>query len=104
VQPLDWTGGALHAMLRARTPIATPYIYDFVFYHHVDTDYIRSLRGRFLTAFDAARPRYVIEVFMKGTVAGPGTTHRFDELRARLNHDYRIAVPGDGYAIYERLR
>lgn len=104
VQPLDWTGGAIDAMLQARAPIATPYIYDFVFYHHVDTSYIQQQRQRFLEAFDRARPRFVIEVFMKGTVAGPRTAQTFEDLDTRLHADYRIVYPGDGFVIYERRR
>ncbi|MBL8107881.1 MAG: hypothetical protein JNJ72_20100, partial [Anaerolineales bacterium] len=31
VQPLDWTGGTLLAMLQTRAPIATEYVFDFYF-------------------------------------------------------------------------
>ena len=44
VQPLDWTSGAVHAMLRARVPVATPYICDYHFYHHISISYIQTLR------------------------------------------------------------
>ena len=50
VQPLDWTGGAVHAMLLARAQLATPFMYDFHFYHHVSHPYIQRLRRRFLHA------------------------------------------------------
>src|SRR5262245_27919401 len=60
VQPLDWTGGAVHAMLRARARLATSFIYDFHFYHHLEEPYIQSLRRRFLAELDRAHPRFVI--------------------------------------------
>lgn len=48
VQPLDWTGGTLLAMLETRAYIATPYVFDFYFYHHVSNSYIQSLRADFM--------------------------------------------------------
>ena len=43
VQPLDWTGGVVHAMLLSRVEIATPFIYDFHFYHHTFKHYASDL-------------------------------------------------------------
>src|SRR2546430_1427419 len=31
VQPIDWTDGVIHAMLRLEIPSATPFYYDYVF-------------------------------------------------------------------------
>lgn len=104
VQPLDWTGGAIHAMLISRAQIATPFIYDFHFYHHVSNNYIQNLRGRFLSSFGAAKPRFVIMITAedKPWVSGPDTTRDFPELRRLLDEHYTPAHKGDGFVIYGR--
>lgn len=104
VQPLDWTGGAVHAMLIARAEIATPFIYDFHFYHHVSNPYTQDLRRRFLEALEASRPRFVIEVeTRKPWVSGPGTSREFPELRGFLDGHYAPVFQGEGYTIHERV-
>jgi hypothetical protein len=103
VQPLDWTGGAVHAMLLARAQPATPFLYDFVLYHHVSEPYIQRQRQRFITALDAANPRFVLQVYRdKPFVTGPGTTVSFPELDRRLASGYAVVLQGDGIRILER--
>lgn len=104
VQPLDWTGGALLAMLETRAHIATPYIFDFYFYHHVSTPYIQSLRADFMSDLQETHPRFVVEVTAidKPWLSGQDTTREFPELRAFLNENYSVTVQEDDYAIYER--
>ncbi len=104
VQPLDWTGGTLLAMLETRTHIATAYVFDFYFYHHVSTPYIQSLRADFMRQLQAAPPRFVIEVTAldKPWVGGEDTSRDFPELRAFLNGNYSITIQKDDYTIYER--
>lgn len=103
VQPLDWTGGSLLAMLETRARIATPYVFDFYFYHHVSNPYIQSLRADFITDLQAANPRFVIEVTAidKPWVSGADTSREFPELRIFLDENYSIAVQKDDYTIYE---
>ena len=101
VQPLDWTGGAAHAMLRAKAHLATPYIYDVHFYHHVSHAYIQDLRRRFIVDMTSVRPRFVVEIVKgKDTVRGPDTTQAFPELRALLQSRYTTAQRTDEYVIY----
>ena len=104
VQPLDWTGGTLLAMLETRAPIATPYVFDFYFYHHVSNPYIQSLRADFVQQLAAASPRFIIEVTAidKPWVSGEDTTREFPELRAFLNENYSVTMDRDDYIIYER--
>lgn len=103
VQPLDWTGGAVHAMLIARAEIATPFVYDFYFYHHVSNPFIQKLRGRFMAAMTAAPPRFVIQIeTRKPWPSGEDTTREFPELQQLLDSHYSVASRGDGYTIYER--
>jgi len=104
VQPLDWTGGVVHGMLLARARPATPYLYDFPFYHHVSNPYVFELRGRFLEALREARPRYVIEIpgEEKPWLRGIDTTRDFNKLRRFLDTNYAEVVNRNGYVVYER--
>lgn len=104
VQPLDWTGGSLLAMLENRAPIATSYVFDFYFYHHVSNPYIQSLRADFMTQLSESKPRFIIEVTAidKPWVSGEGTTRDFPELRAFLNEYYSVTMEKEDYIIYER--
>jgi hypothetical protein len=104
VQPLDWVGGAVHAMLITRAKIATPFIYDEYFYHDINLPYIQQVRQRFIGDLESAMPRFVIEVYDDGPYSeptGPNTSRDFPELRAFLAENYSIVKEGQGYRIYE---
>ena len=103
VQPLDWTGGAVHAMLILRARIATPFIYNFHFYHDVSNDYIEGLRKKFMDEMRRSPPRFIIRVEDKDEpwVQGQDTTREFKELQDLLDKDYRVVDEGNGYLIYE---
>jgi hypothetical protein len=104
VQPLDWVGGAVHAMLIARVKIATPFIYDEYFYHHLNLPYVQALRKRFVVDLQGAMPRFVVEVYDDGPNSeptGPNTSRDFPELRAFLAENYSVVKEGQGYRIYE---
>jgi hypothetical protein len=103
VQPLDWTGGTLLAMLETRAHVATPYIFDFYFYHHVSNPYIQSLRADFMNELQATSPRFIIEVIAadKPWVTGADTSREFPELRAYLEANYSVTIDKDDYLIYE---
>ena len=102
VQALDWTGGAIHAMLIAEAPLATRFMYDYHFYHHVSNPFIRSLRGEFMAQLARAHPRFIIEVQInKPRVWGVDTTRSFPELESFVARNYRVAFQGDGYRIHE---
>jgi hypothetical protein len=102
VQPLDWTGGAVQAMLVLEARIATPYMYDFHFYHHVSDPYIQTLRQRFISGLQASRPRFVIQMLARPMPSGPDTTREFPELTRFLAENYQVASEGKGYTILER--
>lgn len=104
VQPLDWTGGTLLAMLDTRTRIATPYVFDFYFYHHVSNPYIQSLRADFMDELQKSSPRFIIEVTAidKPWITGKDTSREFPELRAFLDANYSVTIQKADYVIYER--
>jgi hypothetical protein len=103
VQPLDWTGGTLLAMLKTHARIATPYIFDFYFYHHVSRPYIQGLRADFINDLQLAKPRFIVEVTAidKPWITGPDTSREFPELRAFLDKNYSVTIHKDDYVIYE---
>ena len=103
VQPLDVVdGGVIHAMLMTRTRIATKFIADMHFYHHVNDPYIQQLRREFLRELQAARPRVIIDALFKPYFSGPDATGNFPELQQFLAEQYVIVVNTPRYRIYER--
>jgi hypothetical protein len=103
VQPLDWSGGSIHAMLLAKADLATRFMYDYHFYHHVSSPYIQGLRRTFISQLRDAPPRFIIAVYTnKPWVTGADTTNEFPELSQFLYSCYRMAHQGDGYSILER--
>ncbi len=103
VQPLDWTGGTLLAMLQTRAPLATRYVFDFYFYHHVSNPYIQGLRKDFLRQLSEAKPRFIVEVTAidKPWISGEDTSREFPELREFLNQNYSIEVDEGDFIIYK---
>ncbi len=103
VQPLDWTGGAVHGMLMARAPLATRFMYDFHFYHHVSSPYIRRLRREFIVELREKPPRFVIQVLEnRSWPTGPDTTTEFPELQGFLKQHYTTVQQGTTYNILEK--
>jgi len=106
VQSIDWNGGALHAMRISRAVVATRFICDFQFYHHVSTPYIQQLRKNFLTELGQAMPTFVIDVYKAGDnipeISGVDTTHEFPELRDFIEQQYRKDYAGNGFDIFRK--
>jgi hypothetical protein len=104
VQPLDWTGGTLQAMLDTRASLATPFVFDFYLYHHVSQPFIQDLRVRFMQALEAAAPEYILEVTAmdKPWVSGPDTSRAFPALEQFLAGGYALDAEREGYRIYRR--
>lgn len=104
VQPLDWTGSSLHAMLRARVRIATRFLEDVHFYHHVSSPYVQGLRASLLRELRLVRPRYVVEVEEPGWAPSADSHRPFSELRALLEEEYEVVERDADYAIHELRR
>ncbi len=104
VQPLDWTGGAIAAMLQARAHPATRFLCDTTFSHHVSHPYIRALRASFMEEMASSRPRFVLEVLgsHKPMVSGPDVSYDFPELRAFLTRNYHSVMARPDCIIHER--
>jgi hypothetical protein len=103
VQALDWTAGALEALLRADRQTATRFLYDFPFYHHVSSPYTQQLRSRFIAALNAAAPEVIVEMTKgKPVPVGPGTSTAFPELARVLRENYAVDVQTEYYTLYRR--
>lgn len=101
VQPLDWTEGSLHAMLLSETVAATPFIYNYHFYHYISNPYIQEMRKRLLSELNEGMPRFLIEVDDELRPTGLDTTDSFVELEDFVQQHYVVALQGEGYRIYE---
>jgi hypothetical protein len=106
VQPLDWTGGAVHAMLISKAKLATPFLYDFHFYHNISNPYIQSLKKKFIESLKKSHPRFIIRIFAedKPWSSGIDTTREFLALQELLDQEYWVVSQGKGYNIYEYHR
>jgi hypothetical protein len=101
VQVLDTTEGGIHALLRLRAVQPTRFIYDFPFYHDIQTRTVQRLRAEFLAGFDAHPPKFVV-LFERGwPVGGYERIDAFPGLRERLSA-YRVDRRRDGYIVYAR--
>jgi hypothetical protein len=102
VQVLDTSEGGAHVLLLLGAVEPTRFVYDFHFYHDVQSPVIRRLRAEFIHDLDAHPPRWVV-LFERGwPTGGYERLERFPELRDRLMARYRTAVRGDGWRIYAR--
>jgi hypothetical protein len=104
VQPLDWTGGgAVQAMLMTRAQVATRFINDFHFYHHLSNPYIQGLRKELIGELKAAPPRFIIRYAGgdKPWVRGEDTTQEFGSLENFIEKNYQAVMDEDGITIYE---
>jgi hypothetical protein len=102
VQPLDWAGGTLHGMLISKAVVATPYIYDYHFYHHVSSPYIQRIRREFLEQLSREPPRLIIDMAVKSRPAGADTARDFPALRSFVAKNYSGVYRGKGFTIFER--
>lgn len=103
VQPLDWANGAIHAMLLARSTLATRFMYDYHFYHHTSSPVVRGLRQEFLEELRRAAPRFVVEVTAdKPWFPAADSPDAFPELYQHVGEHYRVAARGDAFVLYER--
>ena len=102
VQALDWTGGALHAMLKAEAKTATRFIYDFHFYHHINSPYIIRLKKEFIDELEKSKPEFIIRILEnRPWPGGENTSRNFNELDDFIDRNYYVVKEGQGYKIYE---
>ena len=102
VQMLDTSDGGAHALLRLRVREPTRFVYDFHFFHDVDTPFVRALRAELVRGLDARPPRLVV-VFERGWPAGGyERIDSFPELAERLARRYELVNATPTYRIYAK--
>ena len=104
IQPIDWTNGTIHAMLRLGARIGTPFFYDYHFHHNVSNPFIQELRARYITAFTVNRPDVVIRAAQYPRPSGVDTDSAFPELDAILGARYCVVTTDPEFTIYERCQ
>ncbi len=104
VQPLDIVEGVVDAMRRAHAPLATSFVYDFHFYHHVHDPFVVRLRARFLRELRESRPYFVIASLPGRRVRpyGEDTENDWPELDGYLRENYEIHRDEDGFRWWRR--
>jgi len=120
VQVLDTSDGGIHALLRRRLVEPTRFLYDFHFFHHVDTPMIQRLRTEFIHDLVTRRPAFIVvtrwdwlgagyeradllDAFATDVGPPPGEPSRaFPALQDLLAERYRLERQGDGYRIYTK--
>ena len=100
VQVLDTTDGGVHALLRARLPEPTRFLYDFHFFHDVERPAIRALRAEFIDALESRPPRYIVVFRTSWPRGGYERLERFPELARLLRTRYVVDVEQPRYTIY----
>ena len=88
-------------MLIAGARPATPYIYDYHFYHYVSDPYIQEIRRRHISRLHAEPPRFLIDVDDQLRPTGIDTTDTFPELDRFVVENYDVVMTGKGYRILE---
>ena len=102
VQVLDTSDGGAHALLRLRVREPTRFIYDFHFFHDVETPFVRALRAELVRGLDARPPRLIV-LFERGWPAGGyERIDAFPELADRLAGRYEIVSVSPSYRIYAK--
>jgi hypothetical protein len=100
VQVLDTTEGGAHALLRLGLRQPTRFVYDFHFFHDVDTAIVRALRAELIHGLDARPPRFVV-LFEQGWPSGGYDRIRaFPELAERLATRYQVVAARPGVRLH----
>ena len=103
-QPLDVTSGAVHAMLLAKVDLATPFMYDFHFYHHPGSKINKRLRKRFIASLQESQPRFLIVATKPWRSIGYKSARKFSELDELILNEYEAIYAGTALVLMERKR
>lgn len=102
VQILDTSGGGAHALLRLRLRQPTRFVYDFHFFHDVDTPVVRALRAELIAGLDARPPRAIV-LFEEGwPTGGYERVDAFPELAGRLATRYELVADRAGFRLHAK--
>lgn len=102
VQPLDLTGGVLHAMLLAQKAPSTRFIYDVFFYNEVTSPFSVNARTEFIETIRQHPPSLVVLSAQSwpNRTLGFNRLNRFLELRKFLEDRYVVCTQNEDYWLY----
>ena len=100
IQPIDWTGGAIHAMLRTKHKIATKFLYDYHFYHAVEQEYIQMLQKEYLMEIKTKKPEYILEVKDRPRIK---TSYVFEEFDTYIASNYFVLANKERFKVYQKI-
>lgn len=102
VQVLDTTDGGIHALLRLGAAQPTRFIYDFHFFHDVQTPAIQTLRAELMQGLTRRPPRFIVLFARSWPRSGYDRVDGFPELRHYLASSYRAEPEQDGFIVYAK--
>lgn len=102
VQPLDWTSGSLHAMMLTRNRLATRFMYDFHFAHHVSSPVNKTLRAELMAELEANPPEGILVGLKPARVHGLDVSYDFPELEAFRDSTYVLVEDTEIFRLYRR--
>jgi len=102
IQPVDWTDGLIHAMLMSESKLATRFLYDYHFAHHISSPVTQRLRREFAGAITTNPPDYFIVAPKRKRVTGPDTSELFPELNQLILDRYEPVNIQADFEIYRR--
>jgi hypothetical protein len=101
VQVMDTTNGGIHALYRLEIAQPTRFIYDFQFFHDMDTAPVQALRAEFVSALEASPPNALVMYRYSWLGGGYERLNDFPALKALLARDYTLLHEEAGiYRLY----
>ena len=103
VEPLDWSNGAVHAMLAAKVRPATRLQSPPFLPHHISDPEIQHLRVDLMTQLARVKPKIIIQFFDNCRWSSElHTTREFPELEQFINENYSLDKEKNGYRLWMR--
>lgn len=100
MQPIDWTKGAISAMLHTQTPLATRFLYDYHFRHHISRPEIQSIRAEFMASLSEAYPEMILEVPTRPRAKGHDISYDWPELDQFIRENYKVMETQEHHVVY----
>jgi len=101
VQILDITDGGLHALLKSKKKIATKFLYDYYFYHHISNEYIQKIKKEFIFEIKQTKPKYIIKIYYNYIPEGVDCSDSFPELKHIYDTYYDKNEDNSDFTIYK---
>jgi len=104
IQPIDWIrGGTVHAMLNKKMKIATPFICDNHFKHHLHEKSTHVLIDKFFLALKRSSPRFILESLTHVFPEGKYTTPKLPEkILDYIENNYNKLHVDEAFILYQK--